>query len=160
MYEITKQYHFSAAHALRSLPPGHKCHNFHGHNYVVEICLSGSRLDDHGMLIDFADIDWVIKPLIDSLDHKNLNELFEFATTSENLAHWFFNTVNTLDIVAKGKKEKAKYVRREPSAFEKAKQERIMHIKHRYLPLRWLSVSETPKTKAIWRAEQNDSNAG
>ncbi len=152
MYEIIKQYHFSAAHALPSLPEGHKCHNLHGHNYTVELCLSGNWLDDHGMLVDFADIDWVAKPLLDEVDHQNLNEQFDFPTTSENLAKWFFETLQRVDIVSEAKKEKAKYFHREPPKWEKDRLEKLIHIKHRYLPLRWVSVSETPKTKAVWRS--------
>ena len=140
MYEIIKQYHFSAAHALPSLPEGHKCHNLHGHNYTMELCLSGAWLDDHGMLVDFAEIDWVVEPLIKKVDHRNLNDLFDFQTTSENLAHWFFSEINSnSDLFERPKNE------------EKEK-ERVIHVDNRYLPLRWVSISETEKTKAVWRS--------
>jgi len=147
MYEIIKQYQFSAAHALPSLPEGHKCHNLHGHNYTMELCLSDNWLDDHGMLVDFADVDWVVEPLIKKVDHQNLNDIFDFQTTSENLAHWFFMEINSMDLHARKEKEKPKYIGKKPKEIE-----RIIHIRHRYLPLRWVSVSETPKTKAVWRS--------
>ena len=90
MYEITKEYHFSAAHALPSLPKDHKCHRLHGHNYVVEVCVSSERLDETGMVVDFAAITEVVEPLVSAIDHRNLNDCLSFPTTSENLAKYFY----------------------------------------------------------------------
>ena len=146
MYQITKKYFFNAAHSLPSLPEGNKCYNLHGHNYTLEICLESDWLDDHGMIVDFTDIDWVVNPLIKKVDHSNLNDLFDFPTTSENLAKWFYETINTVDIHTKKEEEKPKGIKPKIKA-----PVRIIHIKHRYLPLKWVSVSETDKTKAIWR---------
>jgi 6-pyruvoyltetrahydropterin/6-carboxytetrahydropterin synthase len=69
MYKIGKTYHFSAAHTI----PGHpKCGRVHGHNYEVTIILSGDKLDDMGMLVDYSEMDRLIKPTIDAMDHKFL----------------------------------------------------------------------------------------
>ena len=69
---------FSAAHALRHYQG--KCENMHGHNFTVEICVQGARLEpDTEMLID--------------LDHRILNETSPFDKinpTSENLARYIF----------------------------------------------------------------------
>jgi len=89
VYQVTKSFAFSAAHSLPSLPSTHKCHRLHGHNYVVEICVSASELDRHGMVVDFAEISAAVDPIVHALDHRNLNDLFSFATTSENLAGYF-----------------------------------------------------------------------
>jgi len=88
MFEITKEYRFSAAHALPTLPKDHKCHRLHGHNYVVTVCCSSDKLDEHGMVMDFAEIDTAVSSYIRELDHINLNDRFSFPTTSESLAIW------------------------------------------------------------------------
>ena len=93
MYTITKEFHFSAAHALPSLPASHKCHNLHGHNYTVILRLSGETLNEHGFVVDYAEMQ-PLKHLLDNVfDHKNLNEVEELGgtqTTAENLAFWLF----------------------------------------------------------------------
>lgn len=96
MYLITKEFHFSAAHSLPSLPPDHKCHRLHGHNYIITVGVERPCLDQHGMVVDFTNISLAVKPLVVRLDHTNLNELFDFPTTSENLARWFFDRLNLI----------------------------------------------------------------
>ena len=78
MYQITKSFSFSAAHSLPSLPEDHKCHRLHGHNYVVELCVAAHRIDKHGMVTDFAIISDAVAPIVATLDHRNLNDLFDF----------------------------------------------------------------------------------
>jgi 6-pyruvoyltetrahydropterin/6-carboxytetrahydropterin synthase len=53
---IGRTYRFESAHHLPNLPDGHKCKNLHGHNYRIEVILSGA-LDSRGFVKDFADID-------------------------------------------------------------------------------------------------------
>ena len=69
---IGKTYSFDAAHQL----VGHngKCANVHGHTYEVTVEVSGLQitnpyLSDSGMLMDYADLDEIVKPIIDDLDH-------------------------------------------------------------------------------------------
>lgn len=90
---IVRAYAFEAAHALTHLPPAHKCHALHGHSYVIEVAVT-AELDGCGMVMDFADLDTVVAPLIERLDHSNLNDQFDFFTTSENLARWLFFEVS------------------------------------------------------------------
>lgn len=88
-FTVSKKFTFEAAHSLPHLPEGHKCRNVHGHSYVVELFCTGP-LDEQGFVVDYADISRVANPLIDTLDHQNLNEILPFATTAENIAEWFF----------------------------------------------------------------------
>ena len=90
--EITKCFEFSAAHSLPFLPKGHKCRNLHGHNYKLTVTLKG-KIPDNGMLVDYAEISVVVKPIIDKCDHKNLNDIIPFHTTSENIAFWFAHQI-------------------------------------------------------------------
>jgi 6-pyruvoyltetrahydropterin/6-carboxytetrahydropterin synthase len=88
MYRITKRWTFDAAHQLHGLPDGHKCGRLHGHTYTVEIEVSAEELDDHGFVVDFADLA-PIKQLIDKIyDHRFLNDVLPASTnpTAEKLA--------------------------------------------------------------------------
>lgn len=92
MYTIVREYSFEAAHSLPHLPPDHKCHNLHGHSYTVEVA-TGGEVNECGWVMDFACLDAVVAPLITQLDHSNLNDHFNFPTTSELLAKWFYDNI-------------------------------------------------------------------
>jgi 6-pyruvoyltetrahydropterin/6-carboxytetrahydropterin synthase len=90
MYTITKEFHFSAAHQLEGLPISHPCARLHGHNYVVKVILKSDFLDEVGFVKDYRELD-IVKSWIDgNLDHKNLNEVFNFNPTAENIAKELF----------------------------------------------------------------------
>ena len=89
---LERDYRFEAAHFLPKVPPGHKCGKLHGHSYLVRVAIEGEIGAATGWLLDFADLDVVVKPLIERLDHQTLNEVAGLATpTSELLAVWFFD---------------------------------------------------------------------
>lgn len=87
-YEITKSFRFEAAHSLPHLPASHKCHHLHGHSYEVIVGVAG--MPHPHWVRDYADISAAVQPLVDELDHKNLNEVLEVPTTAEHLADWFW----------------------------------------------------------------------
>jgi 6-pyruvoyltetrahydropterin/6-carboxytetrahydropterin synthase len=90
-FEITKTYRFEAAHSLPHLPTDHQCHVLHGHSYEVLIGVSGPL---HGEWVqDYAEISAVVKPVVASLDHRNLNDILPCATTAEHLAAWLWRTL-------------------------------------------------------------------
>ena len=90
MFTVTKEFRFEAAHALPHLPEGHKCRRLHGHSYKFRVEVDG-ELDDRGFVIDYAEISAEVDPVVERLDHHNLNELFDFHTSAENLAKWIFD---------------------------------------------------------------------
>lgn len=45
-----------------------KCRNLHGHTYKMILTLEGKLIDDR-MLIDFYDLDKIMKPFLEELDH-------------------------------------------------------------------------------------------
>ncbi|MBN4076459.1 6-carboxytetrahydropterin synthase QueD [Gemmatimonas aurantiaca] len=95
MYELFIKTHFSAAHHLRDYTG--KCANQHGHNWLVEVYCQCSELDHVGMAIDFVDLKREVNELLESLDHKDLNELEYFKKynpTSENLAKYLFDMLS------------------------------------------------------------------
>lgn len=88
---LFKDFSFEAAHRLPNVPPDHKCARLHGHSFQVRVSVEGP-LDAHsGWVIDFADLKAVAKPVIDSLDHRYLNEIPGLENpTSEVVAVWLW----------------------------------------------------------------------
>ncbi|WP_334149437.1 6-carboxytetrahydropterin synthase QueD [Hyphomicrobium sp.] len=85
---ITATYSFEAAHWLPHVPDGHKCKRMHGHNYKIEVAVRGP-LDERGFVVDYAELDAVVQPIIDRLDHRCLNDIPGLENpTSEILAIW------------------------------------------------------------------------
>jgi 6-pyruvoyltetrahydropterin/6-carboxytetrahydropterin synthase len=98
--ELGRRYHFSASHRLHSahLTAGEnflvfgKCNNpfGHGHNYVLEVNVSGRVDPNTGMIANLADLDsFVESAVLQDFDHKSLNEevavFQEKVPTTENL---------------------------------------------------------------------------
>jgi 6-pyruvoyltetrahydropterin/6-carboxytetrahydropterin synthase len=106
---LTRSYEFAASHRLQV--PGltdkentelfGKCNNpaGHGHNYLVEVTVSGSVDQKTGMMVDLEALDKAINELVvDRYDHKNLDvDLPEFkgkVSTSEALAVEIFDRLD------------------------------------------------------------------
>lgn len=71
---------FSAAHSI----PGHaKCGKVHGHNFKVEVEISG-KVGQNGMVMDFFDLKRIVNEVVSKFDHTLLNEQIEIPT-SENI---------------------------------------------------------------------------
>ena len=89
--ELVRDYRFEAAHRLPRLPESHKCRRLHGHSFKFEVKVAG-QVDPHtGFLVDFGDVDAVVMPLVDRLDHFYLNEIEGLENpTSEILAGWLW----------------------------------------------------------------------
>ncbi len=100
MTTVTKRYRFSASHRLFSNSMSEernreifgKCANpfGHGHNYVLEVSVSGDPDPDSGLTLSREALDeWVGMSALDRIDHTDLNsELPEFRNlvpTSENV---------------------------------------------------------------------------
>ena len=87
MYELKVVTKFAAAHQLTMV--GAKCENMHGHNWKIEVCVTGEKLDDGGVVLDFGEIKKHVADIMSMLDHKYLNELECFQQSqpsSENIA--------------------------------------------------------------------------
>jgi 6-pyruvoyltetrahydropterin/6-carboxytetrahydropterin synthase len=97
MYELKVETDFAAAHRLTMV--GEKCENLHGHNWKVEVVVSGNALDNGGVLMDFGIIKKHVREIVGTLDHKYLNELafFDDATppSSENIARYIATELQT-----------------------------------------------------------------
>jgi 6-pyruvoyltetrahydropterin/6-carboxytetrahydropterin synthase len=87
MYELKVVTRFAAAHQLTMV--GSKCENMHGHNWRIEVYVTGEKLDDGGVVMDFGVIKKNVAEVMSMLDHKYLNELEFFEQSqpsSENIA--------------------------------------------------------------------------
>ena len=96
---LTRRYLFSASHRLHSKAFSDaenqsiygKCNNpyGHGHNYTIEITVSGQVEPSTGMVCNLVDLDgFVEREILERFDHQNLNLLPPFAAqvpTTENL---------------------------------------------------------------------------
>jgi 6-pyruvoyltetrahydropterin/6-carboxytetrahydropterin synthase len=101
---LSRRYRFSASHRLHSDLMSEaenratygKCNNphGHGHNYVLEVTVSGS-VDRNGMVCNLSDLDTCVqRELVTRFDLENLNMSSEFADvvpTTENLCTLMFN---------------------------------------------------------------------
>src|SRR6476646_6130402 len=112
---LTRRYMFSASHRLHSNAMSDtenaatygKCNNpyGHGHNYALEITVSGQVDSKTGMVCNLADLDsFTQREVIDTFDHANLNCLPAFQSlvpSTENLCIEIFNRFQNRFTVAK-----------------------------------------------------------
>ena len=102
---LTRRYIFSASHRLHSDELSEeqnratygKCNNpyGHGHNYALEVTVSGQVNPHTGMVCNLAHLDDAVQQqILERFDHQNLNvrrELAHAVPTTENLSAVIFN---------------------------------------------------------------------
>src|SRR5438105_5212090 len=108
--ELGRRYKFAASHRLHSPRLSEeenyrvfgKCNNphGHGHNYVVEVSMSGDVDPATGMIANLADLDaFVERQVLEEFDHKSLNEdvsaFREKVPTTENLCMEIFQRLKS-----------------------------------------------------------------
>jgi 6-pyruvoyltetrahydropterin/6-carboxytetrahydropterin synthase len=96
---LSRRYLISASHRLHSEAMSEKenqatygkCNNpyGHGHNYIIEVTVSGQVDEQTGMVCNLVDLDGFMRSeVLARFDHQNLNTLREFSQevpTTENL---------------------------------------------------------------------------
>jgi 6-pyruvoyltetrahydropterin/6-carboxytetrahydropterin synthase len=108
--ELGRRYHFSASHRLHTAHLSEeensrvfgKCNNpfGHGHNYVLEVSVSGKVDPATGMIANLAELDsFVERAVLQVFDHKSLNEdvaaFQEKVPTTENLCIDIYNRLKS-----------------------------------------------------------------
>jgi 6-pyruvoyltetrahydropterin/6-carboxytetrahydropterin synthase len=124
-FEISASAHFDAAHLLRDYDG--PCARMHGHSFRVEAALAGSQLGPSHLLVDFHDLRRLLEEVIEAFDHRCLNEVPPFTAlspTSENIAGFIYQSL-------------AEKLPRLPPGVR----------------LVWVSVSESPHTRVVYREE-------
>jgi len=105
---LTRRYLFSASHRLHSpeMSPAEnlatygKCNNphGHGHNYALEVTVSGTVVATTGMVCNLVDLDHCVeREVLSRYDLENLNTKKEFAVTvptTENLCIEIFEILH------------------------------------------------------------------
>jgi 6-pyruvoyltetrahydropterin/6-carboxytetrahydropterin synthase len=97
MYTVKIEDHFSGAHRLRNYHG--KCEDLHGHNWKVEVLVISDSLDEGGMVLDFKILKASTRQVLETLDHKYLNELPDFLEmnpSSENISRYIFDRLKPL----------------------------------------------------------------
>jgi 6-pyruvoyltetrahydropterin/6-carboxytetrahydropterin synthase len=125
-FEIRASVHFDAAHRLVDYDG--PCARMHGHSFHVEAAVTGSRLGPEHLLVDFHDLRRLLEEVVGPFDHNCLNETAPFAETSptsENIARHIYRAL-------------AGMMKRLPDG----------------VSLAWVSVSESPDTKVVYREEK------
>jgi 6-pyruvoyltetrahydropterin/6-carboxytetrahydropterin synthase len=104
---LSRRYLFSASHRLHSEAMSDeenfaiygKCNNpyGHGHNYTIQVTVSGQVDRQTGMVCNLVDLDaFIEREVLSRYDHQNLNTLPEFADdvpTTENLCIHIYEIV-------------------------------------------------------------------
>ena len=85
---LSKVYQFSAAHRLnsdalnaqRNVDIYEKCNNLngHGHDYTLEVTLSGNPDPKTGMILPLPEFDKAVEKVLAQLDHKHINLEVDF----------------------------------------------------------------------------------
>ena len=89
---LVKTFTFEAAHRLPHAPEGNKCRRLHGHSFAIEVAVEGEVDARAGWVMDFAELKDAVRPFIEQLDHRYLNEIDGLANpTSEVLARWLWD---------------------------------------------------------------------
>lgn len=129
---LGRRYHFAASHRLHSPNLSEeenwrlygKCNNpyGHGHNYILEVLVSGEIDPATGMIANLADLDgFVEREVLEPFDHKSLNEdVAAFrgtVPTTENLCIEIFRR---LKLFSKAKLERVGVQETSNNSFEYA----------------------------------------
>jgi 6-pyruvoyltetrahydropterin/6-carboxytetrahydropterin synthase len=83
---VVKRTSFDAAHFLPNYEG--KCHEMHGHHWLVDLGVIGDPDPISGMVIDFSFLNKFLKDVVvETLDHHTVNDTVS-NPTAENIAHW------------------------------------------------------------------------
>lgn len=133
--ELGRRYRFAASHRLHSDKLSEeensrvygKCNNpyGHGHNYTLEICVSGTVDPATGMIASLTELDgFVEREVIEPFDHRSLNEevpeFREKVPTTENVC---IEIYRRLKHFPKAKLERVRVEETANNAFEYAGEE-------------------------------------
>jgi len=106
--KIAKEFRWEMGHRL----PEHfgQCKNIHGHSYKMLVEFDG-ELNEQGMIIDYYDVEKIINPILEKLDHafmvnkddkvvleflgkmNSKKVIVEFQSTAENICLYLLNEI-------------------------------------------------------------------
>lgn len=96
-FELKQHFQIESARFLPKLEKSHPCSRMHGHSFKLILTLVGSLDPTVGWVIDYNEIQTRMKPFLDQLDHRVLNEVPGLENpTSEYLAKWVYDKARTV----------------------------------------------------------------
>lgn len=94
MFEISKQFHFEAAHTLQRAIESEPSRRIHGHSYRAAVTVRGEADRATGMVVDLGVLDRALADVREGLDHRYLDDIADLGpATMENLAAWIWQRV-------------------------------------------------------------------
>ena len=113
--KVAKEFRWEMGHRL----PEHfgLCKNIHGHSYRMIVEFEG-ELNERGMVIDFYDVEKIITPIIEKLDHAfmvNINDegvikflekmnskkiVVDFESTIENISKYLLEEISNIKLTS------------------------------------------------------------
>ena len=103
---LTKKYHFCASHKYgndhwdesKNLKVFGKDYNNHGHNYILEVSVTGPVNPDTGWLVDLGILNKIVKSnVVNILDHSQIEEDIDWfkgkQPSSEVLVVWIWEQI-------------------------------------------------------------------
>ncbi len=91
-FELKQHFQIESARFLPKLEKSHPCSRMHGHSFKIILTLVGSLDPVVGWVIDYNEIQERMKPILDRIDHRVLNEVPGLENpTSEYLAKWLYD---------------------------------------------------------------------
>lgn len=91
MFRLIVKSKFSSAHKLREYQG--KCEKLHGHNWNIEAVVAAGKLDKLGLVLDFRIFKEKLTKVLETLDHKYLNDIEYFKKnnpSSEHIAKYIY----------------------------------------------------------------------
>ena len=85
MFSVTVRDHMMIAHSLRGEVFG-PAQQLHGATYVVDVTFRRAELDADGIVVDIGRAADVLHEVVGELSYRNLDDEFDFNTTTEVLA--------------------------------------------------------------------------
>jgi 6-pyruvoyltetrahydropterin/6-carboxytetrahydropterin synthase len=107
MISLSRRIGFSAAHKYyqkkfsveenkKIFGPCYSEHG-HGHNYILEMTISGKIDPETGMVLNLVEVDSILKEVVEPLDHHHLNfdvaAFKDIVPTTENVAVYCFEEI-------------------------------------------------------------------
>ena len=103
---ITKKYHFCASHKYgnsnwseeKNYEVFGKDYNNHGHNYILEVSVTGPIDPDSGWLVDLQKLNVLVRSrIVDVIDHSQIEKDIDWfkgkQPSSENILVWAWNEI-------------------------------------------------------------------
>ncbi|RYZ65019.1 MAG: 6-carboxytetrahydropterin synthase [Proteobacteria bacterium] len=91
-FELKQHFQIESSRFLPNLEKSHPCSRMHGHSFKIILTLVGEADARLAWVIDYNDIQSRMKPILDRIDHRTLNEVPGLENpTSEMLTKWVYD---------------------------------------------------------------------